>query len=162
MWHCVDSWLARSDYEKTAWLLWSYLNVLFWLCIFSYIILQLCVQNTDITSTAGYDNIIQHLNDGKRTCKEIEDFMKARWDARQSRPRLTLLPQTLEGLTRINICKFAWMLRNVTASWRVLLRDFLLFMWKWFTVKCSHALLSQNYSNKYWSSKKTWNQNEPK
>ncbi|XP_067254265.1 proline-serine-threonine phosphatase-interacting protein 2 isoform X2 [Chanodichthys erythropterus] len=34
--------------------------------------------NTDITSTAGYDNIIQHLNDGKRTCKEIEDFMKAR------------------------------------------------------------------------------------
>ncbi|XP_077099196.1 proline-serine-threonine phosphatase-interacting protein 2 isoform X2 [Siphateles boraxobius] len=34
--------------------------------------------NTDITSTAGYDSIIQHLNDGKRTCKEIEDFMKAR------------------------------------------------------------------------------------
>ncbi|XP_076875916.1 proline-serine-threonine phosphatase-interacting protein 2 [Brachyhypopomus gauderio] len=32
----------------------------------------------DITSTAGYDAIIQHLNDGKRTCKEIEDFMKAR------------------------------------------------------------------------------------
>uniref|UniRef100_A0A673NAL1 Proline-serine-threonine phosphatase interacting protein 2 n=1 Tax=Sinocyclocheilus rhinocerous TaxID=307959 RepID=A0A673NAL1_9TELE len=34
--------------------------------------------NTDVTSTAGYDGIIQHLNDGKRTCKEIEDFMKAR------------------------------------------------------------------------------------
>ncbi|XP_056323503.1 proline-serine-threonine phosphatase-interacting protein 2 isoform X2 [Danio aesculapii] len=34
--------------------------------------------NTDITCTAGYDTIIQHLNDGKRTCKEIEDFMKAR------------------------------------------------------------------------------------
>ncbi|KAG7476994.1 hypothetical protein MATL_G00088610 [Megalops atlanticus] len=34
--------------------------------------------NNDITSTAGYDSIIQHLNDGKRTCKEIEDFMKAR------------------------------------------------------------------------------------
>ncbi|KAJ8261229.1 hypothetical protein COCON_G00169520 [Conger conger] len=32
----------------------------------------------DIISTAGYDSIIQHLNDGKRTCKEIEDFMKAR------------------------------------------------------------------------------------
>uniref|UniRef100_A0A671PY58 Proline-serine-threonine phosphatase interacting protein 2 n=1 Tax=Sinocyclocheilus anshuiensis TaxID=1608454 RepID=A0A671PY58_9TELE len=29
-------------------------------------------------NTAGYDSIIQHLNDGKRTCKEIEDFMKAR------------------------------------------------------------------------------------
>ncbi|XP_012676601.1 proline-serine-threonine phosphatase-interacting protein 2 isoform X1 [Clupea harengus] len=34
--------------------------------------------NTDITSTGGYDNIIQHLNEGRRTCKEIEDFMKAR------------------------------------------------------------------------------------
>ncbi|XP_051972472.1 proline-serine-threonine phosphatase-interacting protein 2-like [Xyrauchen texanus] len=34
--------------------------------------------NIDITSTVGYDSIIQHLNDGKRTCKEIEDFLKAR------------------------------------------------------------------------------------
>ncbi|XP_010896591.1 proline-serine-threonine phosphatase-interacting protein 2 isoform X3 [Esox lucius] len=34
--------------------------------------------NVDLTSTAGYDCLIQHLNDGKRTCKEIEDFIKAR------------------------------------------------------------------------------------
>ncbi|XP_007228897.3 proline-serine-threonine phosphatase-interacting protein 2 isoform X1 [Astyanax mexicanus] len=34
--------------------------------------------SSEITSTAGYDAIIQHLNDGKKTCKEIEDFMKAR------------------------------------------------------------------------------------
>ncbi|KAI5622588.1 proline-serine-threonine phosphatase-interacting protein 2, partial [Silurus asotus] len=34
--------------------------------------------NTELTSTAGYDAVIQHLNDGRRTCKEIEDFMKAR------------------------------------------------------------------------------------
>ncbi|KAK6492969.1 proline-serine-threonine phosphatase-interacting protein 2-like [Huso huso] len=34
--------------------------------------------NTEITSTAGYDCLIQHLNDGKKTCKEIEDFIKAR------------------------------------------------------------------------------------
>ncbi|KAI3362211.1 hypothetical protein L3Q82_012534, partial [Scortum barcoo] len=34
--------------------------------------------NTDLTCTAGYDAIIQYLNDGKRTCKEVEDFMKAR------------------------------------------------------------------------------------
>ncbi|TSM12535.1 ATP-dependent RNA helicase DHX29 [Bagarius yarrelli] len=34
--------------------------------------------NSELTSTAGYDAILQHLNDGKRTCKEIEDFMKAR------------------------------------------------------------------------------------
>ncbi|KAM4532241.1 proline-serine-threonine phosphatase-interacting protein 2 [Fundulus diaphanus] len=32
----------------------------------------------DLTSTAGYDAIIQYLNEGKRTCKEVEDFMKAR------------------------------------------------------------------------------------
>ncbi|KAB5543748.1 hypothetical protein PHYPO_G00083210 [Pangasianodon hypophthalmus] len=34
--------------------------------------------NNELTSTGGYDAILQHLNDGKRTCKEIEDFMKAR------------------------------------------------------------------------------------
>ncbi|KAL4617558.1 proline-serine-threonine phosphatase-interacting protein 2 [Arapaima gigas] len=34
--------------------------------------------NSDITNTGGYDAIIQHLNDGRRTCKELEDFMKAR------------------------------------------------------------------------------------
>uniref|UniRef100_A0A4W5MZ09 Proline-serine-threonine phosphatase interacting protein 2 n=1 Tax=Hucho hucho TaxID=62062 RepID=A0A4W5MZ09_9TELE len=34
--------------------------------------------NGELTSTGGYDCIIQHLNDGRRTCKEIEDFMKAR------------------------------------------------------------------------------------
>ncbi|KAM9338105.1 proline-serine-threonine phosphatase-interacting protein 2 [Symphorus nematophorus] len=34
--------------------------------------------NSDVTSTAGYDAIIQYLNDGKRTCKEVEEFMKAR------------------------------------------------------------------------------------
>ncbi|KAM4634601.1 proline-serine-threonine phosphatase-interacting protein 2 [Polymixia lowei] len=34
--------------------------------------------NSDLTSTGGYDVIIQHLNEGKRTCKEVEDFMKAR------------------------------------------------------------------------------------
>uniref|UniRef100_A0A8C7C679 Proline-serine-threonine phosphatase-interacting protein 2-like n=1 Tax=Oncorhynchus kisutch TaxID=8019 RepID=A0A8C7C679_ONCKI len=34
--------------------------------------------NGELTCTGGYDCIVQHLNDGKRTCKEIEDFMKAR------------------------------------------------------------------------------------
>uniref|UniRef100_A0A8C7MRP3 Proline-serine-threonine phosphatase-interacting protein 2 n=1 Tax=Oncorhynchus kisutch TaxID=8019 RepID=A0A8C7MRP3_ONCKI len=37
-----------------------------------------CFWNRDFTDTGGYDSIIQHLNDGKKTCKEIEDFMKAR------------------------------------------------------------------------------------
>ncbi|XP_029300509.1 proline-serine-threonine phosphatase-interacting protein 2 [Cottoperca gobio] len=34
--------------------------------------------NSDLTCTGGYDAIIQYLNEGKRTCKEVEDFMKAR------------------------------------------------------------------------------------
>ncbi|CAK6955869.1 proline-serine-threonine phosphatase-interacting protein 2 [Scomber scombrus] len=34
--------------------------------------------NSELTCTGGYDAIIQYLNDGKRTCKEMEDFMKAR------------------------------------------------------------------------------------
>ncbi|KAJ4933496.1 hypothetical protein JOQ06_030324 [Pogonophryne albipinna] len=37
----------------------------------------MCIKNSDLTSTAGYDAIVQYLNDGKRTCKEVEDFMKA-------------------------------------------------------------------------------------
>uniref|UniRef100_A0A8C9Z9W4 Proline-serine-threonine phosphatase interacting protein 2 n=1 Tax=Sander lucioperca TaxID=283035 RepID=A0A8C9Z9W4_SANLU len=37
-----------------------------------------CHPNSDLTCTGGYDAIIQYLNDGKRTCKEVEDFMKAR------------------------------------------------------------------------------------
>ncbi|XP_006034338.1 proline-serine-threonine phosphatase-interacting protein 2 isoform X1 [Alligator sinensis] len=34
--------------------------------------------STDLTSTAGYDSIIQHLNDGRKNCKEYEDFLKER------------------------------------------------------------------------------------
>nr|XP_020476764.1 proline-serine-threonine phosphatase-interacting protein 2 isoform X2 [Monopterus albus] len=34
--------------------------------------------NQDLICTVGYDTIIQYLNDGKRTCKEVEEFMKAR------------------------------------------------------------------------------------
>ncbi|XP_029025223.1 proline-serine-threonine phosphatase-interacting protein 2 [Betta splendens] len=34
--------------------------------------------NSELTCTGGYDAIIQYLNDGKRSCKEVEDFMKAR------------------------------------------------------------------------------------
>uniref|UniRef100_A0A3B3ZEN1 F-BAR domain-containing protein n=1 Tax=Periophthalmus magnuspinnatus TaxID=409849 RepID=A0A3B3ZEN1_9GOBI len=34
--------------------------------------------NNELTSTAGYDAIIHYHNEGKRTCKEVEDFLKAR------------------------------------------------------------------------------------
>ncbi|XP_053061509.1 proline-serine-threonine phosphatase-interacting protein 2 isoform X2 [Acinonyx jubatus] len=34
--------------------------------------------SSDILSTAGYDSIIQHLNNGRKNCKEFEDFLKER------------------------------------------------------------------------------------
>lgn len=34
--------------------------------------------STDILSTIGYDSIIQHLNNGRKNCKEFEDFLKER------------------------------------------------------------------------------------
>ncbi|NXS00665.1 PPIP2 protein, partial [Oxylabes madagascariensis] len=34
--------------------------------------------STDLTSTVGYDSIIQHLNNGRKNCKEFEDFLKER------------------------------------------------------------------------------------
>ncbi|NWU72349.1 PPIP2 protein, partial [Pterocles burchelli] len=34
--------------------------------------------STDLMSTVGYDSIIQHLNDGRKNCKEFEDFLKER------------------------------------------------------------------------------------
>lgn len=36
-------------------------------------------QSSDILSTAGYDSIIQHLNNGRKNCKEFEDFLKERY-----------------------------------------------------------------------------------
>ncbi|KAB1256190.1 Proline-serine-threonine phosphatase-interacting protein 2 [Camelus dromedarius] len=35
-------------------------------------------QSPDILSTVGYDSIIQHLNNGRKNCKEFEDFLKER------------------------------------------------------------------------------------
>ncbi|XP_028915209.1 proline-serine-threonine phosphatase-interacting protein 2 [Ornithorhynchus anatinus] len=34
--------------------------------------------SSDLLSTTGYDCIIQHLNDGRKNCKEFEDFLKER------------------------------------------------------------------------------------
>lgn len=42
-------------------------------------VLFLSPQSPDILSTAGYDNIIQHLNNGRKNCKEFEDFLKERY-----------------------------------------------------------------------------------
>ncbi|XP_051707220.1 proline-serine-threonine phosphatase-interacting protein 2 isoform X2 [Oryctolagus cuniculus] len=35
-------------------------------------------QSGDILSTIGYDSIIQHLNNGRKNCKEFEEFLKER------------------------------------------------------------------------------------
>nr|XP_033791069.1 proline-serine-threonine phosphatase-interacting protein 2 isoform X2 [Geotrypetes seraphini] len=34
--------------------------------------------SSDINSTAGYDTIILHMNEGRKSCKEYEDFLKER------------------------------------------------------------------------------------
>nr|XP_057920977.1 proline-serine-threonine phosphatase-interacting protein 2 isoform X2 [Doryrhamphus excisus] len=34
--------------------------------------------SSDLTCTGGYDIIIQYLNDGRRTCKEVVEFIRAR------------------------------------------------------------------------------------
>ncbi|XP_056399351.1 proline-serine-threonine phosphatase-interacting protein 2 isoform X2 [Hyla sarda] len=34
--------------------------------------------STDLTSTQGYDTLLQHMNDGRKNCKEFEDFLKER------------------------------------------------------------------------------------
>ncbi|XP_056146379.1 proline-serine-threonine phosphatase-interacting protein 2 [Lampris incognitus] len=34
--------------------------------------------SSDLTTTGGYDVIVQYLSEGRRICKEVEEFMKAR------------------------------------------------------------------------------------
>ena len=41
-------------------------------CCFSH-------QSSDILSSTGYETIIQHLNNGRKNCKEFEDFLKERY-----------------------------------------------------------------------------------
>lgn len=45
-------------------------------------------QSADILSTIGYDSIIQHLNNGRKNCKEFEEFLKERYDALSSLKRV--------------------------------------------------------------------------
>ncbi|KAG2465657.1 proline-serine-threonine phosphatase-interacting protein 2 [Polypterus senegalus] len=64
--------------------------------------------STDFNSTAGYDNLIQHLNDGKKTCKEIEDFIKARATIEEKYGKeLINLSRKVCGQTELNTMKRA-------------------------------------------------------
>ncbi|EMP40141.1 Ectopic P granules protein 5 like protein [Chelonia mydas] len=66
-------------------------------------------KSTDLTSTAGYDNIIQHLNDGRKNCKEFEDFLKERAtiEEKYGKELINLTKKKPCGQTELNTLKRA-------------------------------------------------------
>ncbi|XP_078240288.1 proline-serine-threonine phosphatase-interacting protein 2 isoform X2 [Pogona vitticeps] len=65
--------------------------------------------STDLVSTAGYNNIIQHLNDGRKNCKEFEDFLKERAsiEERYGKDLINLTRKKPCGQTELNTLKRA-------------------------------------------------------
>ncbi|XP_032890261.1 proline-serine-threonine phosphatase-interacting protein 2 [Amblyraja radiata] len=65
--------------------------------------------STDITSTVGYDNLIQHMNDGRKTCKELEDFIKQRISIEERYGKdLVSLSKKVCGQNELNTLKRAF------------------------------------------------------
>ncbi|KAG9471955.1 hypothetical protein GDO78_022085 [Eleutherodactylus coqui] len=64
---------------------------------------------TDITSTLGYDTLLQHMNDGRKNCKEFEDFLKERAaiEERYGKDLVNLTKKKSCGQTEINTLKRA-------------------------------------------------------
>uniref|UniRef100_A0A8C8CGE6 F-BAR domain-containing protein n=1 Tax=Oncorhynchus tshawytscha TaxID=74940 RepID=A0A8C8CGE6_ONCTS len=71
-----------------------------------------CFWNRDFTGTGGYDSIIQHLNDGKKTCKEIEDFMKARASIEEKYAKELLVRLLLPMLSILSHLQLAQTMRD--------------------------------------------------
>ncbi|XP_063087817.1 proline-serine-threonine phosphatase-interacting protein 2 [Cavia porcellus] len=65
--------------------------------------------STDILSTIGYDTIIQHLNNGRKNCKELEDFLKERAsiEEKYGKDLLSLSRKKPCGQSEINTLKRA-------------------------------------------------------
>nr|XP_014350644.1 PREDICTED: proline-serine-threonine phosphatase-interacting protein 2 isoform X2 [Latimeria chalumnae] len=63
---------------------------------------------SDIIGTNGYDIIIQHLNDGKKTCKEVEEFIRARAsiEEKYGKDLLSLMKKAC-GVNELNTLKRA-------------------------------------------------------
>ncbi|XP_049637525.1 proline-serine-threonine phosphatase-interacting protein 2 [Suncus etruscus] len=63
----------------------------------------------DILSTSGYDSIIQHLNNGRKNCKEFEDFLKERAsiEEKYGKDLLNLCRKKACGQSEINTLKRA-------------------------------------------------------
>ncbi|XP_076991686.1 proline-serine-threonine phosphatase-interacting protein 2 isoform X2 [Tamandua tetradactyla] len=65
--------------------------------------------STDILSTIGYETIIQHLNNGRKNCKEFEDFLKERAsiEEKYGKDLLSLSKKKPCGQSEINTLKRA-------------------------------------------------------
>ncbi|XP_012369969.1 proline-serine-threonine phosphatase-interacting protein 2 [Octodon degus] len=65
--------------------------------------------STDILSTIGYDTIIHHLNNGRKNCKEFEDFLKERAsiEEKYGKDLLNLSRKKPCGQSEINTLKMA-------------------------------------------------------
>ncbi|XP_051019662.1 proline-serine-threonine phosphatase-interacting protein 2 [Acomys russatus] len=65
--------------------------------------------SSDILSTVGYDSIIQHLNNGRKNCKEFEDFLKERAaiEEKYGKDLLSLSRKKPCGQSEINTLKRA-------------------------------------------------------
>ncbi|XP_036774586.1 proline-serine-threonine phosphatase-interacting protein 2 isoform X1 [Manis pentadactyla] len=65
--------------------------------------------SSDILSTVGYDSVIQHLNNGRKNCKEFEDFLKERAsiEEKYGKDLLSLSRKKPCGQSEINTLKRA-------------------------------------------------------